>query len=77
MLVRGRPLVRFLLRQNVARYRHLLRDSEDPQRRGTLEKLLTDAEQELAELDSRSASSGQPPALAQWTMTVAEPVTGR
>ncbi len=53
---------RFVARQNVERYRHMLEAEQDPHRRAQIEQLLAEAIARLDEAEGRSVSPLYPPA---------------
>ena len=52
---------RFIARQNVERYRHMLDAERDPERRAQIQRLLAEAMAELNEVEGRSARPLYPP----------------
>lgn len=51
---------RFILTRNVAHFRELLAVETDPERRSTIETLLTEATRQLTKLDTSERAIGRP-----------------
>ena len=55
-----RAMQRFIARENIKRFREMLADTTDEQKRETLSQLLSDEEARLARLDGESKPAPEP-----------------